>query len=185
VLDTFADCDSTAAPVACGNYTSSPFETLDGASVFKFVTNDGSGLASDIFVYDVFTVPGAVTQGSTLTINFNASGSEVDFGDFACANGAGGPVSADNKAMTGPCTIGNISALSAFLSETQTADSAKFTFSGSGLPASWAFYVTDGDLASLSFTAGSGSTSTPEPASASLLLVGAVALGLVALKARR
>jgi hypothetical protein len=183
-LLTFAQCDSINPGVACGAYstTSTP---LDGTNVFQFVTDDGSGSDAPV-VSDVFYVPGTITAGSTLTIDFNTSGSEIDYGDFACNNGSSAPVSADGKPMSGPCTIGNASDLASLFTEMDGVNSATFTFLA-GAPTQWAFYVTDGDLASIAVTAGTGTgtgSSMPEPGSALLLLVGALAVGALALKMR-
>jgi hypothetical protein len=174
----FATCDLVTNLENCGIFAAAPFETVDGVSVLKFVTNDGMG---DVNLYDVFTLPGTIGVGSQLKLILN----NIDnaYGDFACDNGTAGAMDSNGKPLVGPCTIGNTSALAAFLSETDSGNTATIAFAGSGLPSSWTFYTADGNLANFSVT--SGTTSAPEPGSASLLFAGALAAGLLALKARR
>jgi len=184
VFDTFDNCKSPAETSACGNFSPNPIGTLDGADVFQFVTNDGVG---DISLVDVFQIPGTVTPGSTLTLNL--ADINVGFGDFACNNGQNGAESADPTPvpLKGPCTIGNISDLADLFTESDNlaTNTATFNFiSGANFPSAWAFYYEPGNLTSFLFTPGTTST-TPEPGSASLLLAGALAAGLIALKARR
>jgi hypothetical protein len=181
----FAACD-TPGLENCGQYASTPFETVDGASVFKFVTNDGSNTAAGVQLFDVFQLPGTIAPGSELVLNLNNINN--GFGDFACANSTdptGGAIDSLGNPLTGPCTVGQISALANLFSESDLGNTATFTFlSGTGFPASWTFYAADGNLASFKVTSG-GTTPTPEPGSASLLLAGALAVGLLAVKARR
>ena|SRR5271165_166907 len=177
----FATCSLTTNTENCGQYSSTPFETVDGASVYQFVTNDGAG---DVSLFDVFTLPASIAQGSVLSLNLNNINDA--YGNFACDNftdPTGGPVDSLGNPLTGPCTTGLASSLASFLSETDSGNTATIAFGGAGLPASWTFYTADGNLASFSVAA--GTASTPEPGSASLLFAGALAAGMLALKARR
>jgi PEP-CTERM motif-containing protein len=184
----FAACDVPGTE-NCGQYSATPFETVDGASVYKFVTNDGSNTAAGVNVYDVFQIPGSIGTTSLFTLNLNNINHA--FGDFACDNStdpsSGTAIDSLGNSLTGPCTAGLTSSLAAFLSETDSGNSAAFTFSGG--PSSWTFYTADGNLASFALTTnttgGGGGTSTPEPGSLTLLMAGLATLGFVATKARR
>ncbi len=172
----FATCSLVTNTENCGVYSATPFETVDGASVYKFVTNDGLG---DVEIDDVFTLPTSITPGDLLTLNLNNINDP--YGNFACNNGTGGPIDSLGNPLTGPCTVGDATALAALLSETDSGNTATFNFL-SGAGSSWTFYTVDGNLASFKVT--SGTTPAPEPGSASLLLIGVLGLGLLTIKAR-
>ena len=181
----FATCSLITNTENCGAYSSTPFETVDGANVFQFVTNDGQGTADSVQLFDVFTLPTPIVAGSELTLNLNNINDA--YGDFACNNTTdptAGAVDSLGNPLSGPCTVGLTTSLASFLSETDSGNTATIDFSGAGLPSSWTFYTADGNLDSFSVGTGSG-TSTPEPGSASLLIVGVLALGLVAAKSHR
>ncbi len=175
----FATCASSTNTENCGAFASSSFETVDGVKVYQFADNS-TGLAGAEEVLDVFTVSNSITPGDQLTLNLNNINNA--YGIFACNNGTGGPVDSLGNPLTGPCTVGNFTDLAALLSETDNGNTATFDFK-TGAGSSWTFYTADGNLANFSVT--SGTTSAPEPGSASLLFAGALAAGLLALKARR
>jgi PEP-CTERM motif-containing protein len=183
----FAACD-TPGTENCGQYSATPFETVDGASVYKFVTNDGSDTAGGVNVYDVFQIPGTISTSSQLVLNLNNINDA--FGLAACNNStnpsSGTAIDSLGNPLSGPCTAGLTSTLDAFLSETDSGNAATFTFSGG--PSSWTFYTADGNLASFVLTTntgGGGGTTTPEPGSLTLLMAGLATIGFVATKARR
>ncbi|HVO57094.1 MAG TPA: PEP-CTERM sorting domain-containing protein [Dongiaceae bacterium] len=183
----FDDCNSPTQTSNCANFTTSPFETVNGIDVYKFVINPGD--PSNILVYDVFQIPGAVNAGDTFSMTFNTL--LGDYGVFACNNSedpsAGFGLDSLGNPLSGPCTAGTTAGLGAFVSETDSGNTASFKFLGGG-PASWTFYTTDGNLAALNFAAGTGggggNTGVPEPASLSLLAVGGIS-ALLGAKFRR
>jgi hypothetical protein len=197
VADSFDACSNPTNINNCGNFATTSTPGPDGTTITQFVTDtgdfDGSPAnAGMVIFYDVFTVPGVVTPGSTLKLDFTAANN--NYGIFACDNGdssqaiPGGADPITGPFLQGPCTAGDRADLEGFVSETDpTSTEALFTFSGG--PTSWAFFTDPKGLADLVFTpagsTGGGGTTTPEPGSASLLLAGALAAGLVALKARR
>jgi hypothetical protein len=186
VADPFTSCVLATNANNCGNFATTSSRTVDGAPIIQFVTNTGdSGSLGTVILADVFQIPGTIAAGDVLTLNLVPSAGPIDFGIFACDNGSGGPIAGGGAPLTGPCTIGALSDLNSFVTETDSGNSASFTFLGlAGLPSTWAFYTDPGELASFTLNTGT-TTSTPEPGSASLLLAGALAAGLVALKARR
>jgi hypothetical protein len=197
VADLFTDCSNPLNKDNCGNFgaaTPGP----DGTTITPFVTNTGDfdgtpANAGTVIFYDVFTVPGAITPGSVLTLNLSPT--DTNFGIFACGNGNGKAIpGGGNPAgpfLDGPCTVGDLgfsdvgnTPLDELITDTILGNTVTINFlSGVGFPSSWAFFTDPGGLVSLSLN---GTTNpTPEPGSASLLLAGALAAGLVALKARR
>ncbi len=188
VADPYATCRDTVGDT-CANFGAT--QVINGLTVVQFVQNSSLGVE----LSDVFQVPGTIVPGDVLTLNFAASND--NYGIFACGNGNSlpmppGPGGSGTVTLTGPCTIGDLdfssvgnTLLGDMVSESDTATSATFTFlTGTGFPPSWSFFSDPGGLLSYKLTTG-GTTPTPEPASASLLLAGALAIGLLALKARR
>jgi hypothetical protein len=186
VADPFTSCVVATDPNNCGNFATTSSRTVDGAPIIQFVTNTGdSGSPGTVVLADVFQVPGTIAAGDVLTLNLVPSAGAIGYGIFACDNGTGGPIAGGGAPLTGPCTVGNLSDLNSFVTESDSGNSASFTFLNLvGLPSTWAFYTDPGELASFTLNTGTTST-TPEPGSASLLFAGALAAGLVALKARR
>jgi hypothetical protein len=185
VADPFTSCVLATNANNCGNFATTSSRTVDGAPIIQFVTNTGASAGGIVVLADVFQIPGTIAAGDVLTLNLVPSAGLIDFGIFACDNGTdGGPIAGGGAPLTGPCTIGALSDLNSFVTETDSGNSASFTFLGlAGLPSTWAFYTDPGELAS--FTLKGTTNPTPEPGSASLLFAGALAAGLVALKARR
>lgn len=199
VADPFTACSNPTNPNNCGNFATTSTPGPDGTTITQFVTNTGDPGGSPatpgtVVFFDVFTVPGVVSPGSVLTLNLSPS--DNNFGIFACGNGNGQaiPGGGDPTAgpfLTGPCTVGDLgfsgvgnTPLDELITDTILGNTVTINFlSGVGFPPSWAFFTDPGGLVSLSLN---GTTNpTPEPGSASLLLAGALAAGLVALKARR
>lgn len=181
----FADCISPTQTSNCANFTTSPFETVDGVPVLKFAINPGDPTLTTIF--DVFQLPGTITPGSQVALTFNTS--TGTFGAFACDNSedpsAAFALDSLGNALTGPCTAGSTSSLASFLSETDSGNTATFKFlAGAGFPSSWTFYTDDGNLASISLSTGGGTT-VPEPGSLPLLAIGLVALGTLVVSKTR
>jgi hypothetical protein len=185
VADPFTSCELPTNPNNCGNFATTSSRTVDGAPIIQFVTNSGAMAGGIVDLVDVFQVPGTIAAGDVLILNLVASADPIAFGIFACDNNGDGPIAGGGAPLTGPCTIGALGDLGSFVTETDSGNSASFTFLGlPGLPSTWAFYTSPDELDS--FTLNTGTTNpTPEPGSASLLLAGALAAGLVALKARR
>jgi hypothetical protein len=198
VADSFTDCSKPTNPNNCGNFAPTSTPGPDGTSITQFVTNtgdfDGSTPGTVVF-YDVFTVPGVVAPGSILTLNLSPS--DNNFGIFACGNGngkaiPGGGDPTTGPFLTGPCTVGDLGSssvgntpLDQLITDTIVGNTVTIDFlSGIGFPPSWSFFTDPGGLVSLSLNNGT-TNPTPEPGSASLLFAGALAAGLVALKARR
>jgi hypothetical protein len=185
VADLFTTCSNPTDPDNCGNFATTSTAGPDGTTITQFVTNTGdSGSLGTVVLEDVFVIPDAIVAGDVLTLNFTAA--DNNFGIFACANGSGGPIAGGGAPLSGPCTIGDIATLEGLAALTAlSATSATFTFAGAGIPPSWAFYSDPRGFTGFTLTSPGGGTPTPEPGSASLLFAGALALGLVALKARR
>jgi hypothetical protein len=199
VADSFLQCSDPLHTSNCGNFATTTSPGPGGTTITQFVTNSGAQVVSptettpgNVVLSDVFLVPGVITAGATLELDFTAANN--NYGIFACENGNGTkaiPGGGDPIAgpfLEGPCTTGDRADLDGFISETDpTSTEALFTFSGG--PTSWAFFTDPGGLLDLKFTpagsTGGGGTTTPEPGSASLLLAGALAAGLMALKVRR
>jgi hypothetical protein len=186
----FGDCSNPAFGINCEAFDSAPFETVDGTAITKFVINDGSGTATSVTTFAVFTTPGTVTPGSTLLLDLASA--TTGYGIFACDNGsnpaiAGGSDPLAGPFLTGPCTVGNLADLKLLVSESDPGNLPTQTlFTLNGGPSSWAFFTDPGGLLDLKFTpATGGTTSTPEPGSGSLLFAGALAAGLAVLKTRR
>jgi hypothetical protein len=193
VADSFTACSNPTNPNNCGNFATTSTAGPSGTEITQFVTNSGdfSGPGT-VILYDVFTIPGVVAPGSVLTLNLSPS--DIDFGIFACGNGDGGAVSGDSKALTGPCTVGDLgfssignTPLDQMITDTISGNTVTIDFKNDpsivGFPSSWAFFTDPKGLVSLSLS--NGTTPTPEPGSGSLLFVGALAAGLLALKSRR
>lgn len=178
----FADCLASTTE-NCGNFTTAPVSTINGVSVFNFVTNDGLKNTDSVAVFDVFQLPGTIAPNSSVTFTFNTL--TGNYGAFACDNGTEAfALSSTNNPLTGPCTAGTTDSLASFLSETDGTNTATFKFlGGAGFPTSWTFYTDKGNLAGIDL--GGGTTGTPEPSSLVLLLAGALVLGLVSTKAKR
>jgi hypothetical protein len=196
VADPFTACSNPTNPNNCGNFATTSTPGPDGTTITQFVTNTGdSGTPGTVVFYDVFTVPGVVAPGSILTLNLSPS--DNNFGIFACGNGngkaiPGGGDPTTGPFLTGPCTVGDLgfssvgnTPLDQLITDTIVGNTVTIDFlSGIGFPSSWAFFTDPGGLVSLSLNNGT-TNPTPEPGSASLLFAGALAAGLVALKARR
>jgi hypothetical protein len=178
----FADCISPSQTTNCANFTTSPFETVNGVPVLKFAINPGDPTLTTIF--DVFQLPGTITPGSQVALSFNTS--TGTFGAFACDNsGAAFAFDSNGDPLTGPCTVGSTGSLASFLSETDSGNTATFKFlAGADFPSSWTFYTDDGNLVSISLSTGGGST-VPEPGSLPLLAIGLVALGTLVVSKTR
>src|ERR1700722_17214008 len=195
VAGSFLTCSNPLDTNNCGNFATTSTPGPDGTTITQFVTNTGdSGTPGTVVFYDVFTVPGVVAPGSVLTLNLSPS--DNNFGIFACGNGngkaiPGGGDPTTGPFLTGPCTVGDLgfssvgnTPLDQLITDAIVGNTVTIDFlSGTGFPSSWAFYTDPGGLVSLSLNG--STTTTPEPGSASLLLAGALAAGLVALKARR
>jgi hypothetical protein len=193
IADSFTNCSNPTNPNNCGNFATTSTAGPSGTTITQFVTNSGDFMGSGpgtVVLYDVFTVPGVIAPGSVLTLNLSPS--DNNFGIFACGNGAGGPESGDSKPLTGPCTVGDLgfssignTPLDQLITDTIVGNTVTIDFvAGTGFPSSWAFFTDPSGLVSLSLNNGT-TTNTPEPGSASLLFAGALAVGLIALKARR
>lgn len=201
VADPFTACSNPTNPNNCGNFATTSTPGPSGTTITQFVTNSGAQLnppappiPGTVVFFDVFTIPGVVAPGSVLTLNLSPS--DINFGIFACDNGIGRAIPGGGDPttgpfLTGPCTAGELgfstvgnTPLDQLITDTIAGNTVKINFlSGIGFPSSWAFFTDPGGLVSLSLN---GTTNpTPEPGSASLLLAGALAAGLVALKARR
>jgi hypothetical protein len=201
VADSFLTCKDPFHTSNCGNFATTTSPGPDGTTITQFVTNSGAQvnppappIPGTVVFFDVFTVPGVVTPGSVLTLNLSPS--DNNFGIFACGNGNGQaiPGGGDPTAgpfLTGPCTVGDLgfssvgnTPLDELITDTILGNTVTINFlSGVGFPSSWTFFTDPGGLVSLSLN---GTTNpTPEPGSALLLLAGALAAGLIALKARR
>jgi hypothetical protein len=130
--DPFATCVTEAGN--CANFTAAPVRTVDGVSVFNFVQNLGDGTPALIF--DVFQIPGTVVPGSQVSFSFNSL--TGNYGAFACDNGSlGTGLSSTGNPMVGPCTAGTTDTLASFLTETDSGNTATFTFKGgAGFPSS-------------------------------------------------
>jgi hypothetical protein len=200
VADLFAACSNPTNPDNCGDFATTSTAGPDGTTITQFVTNSGDFMDSGpgtVVLADVFVIPDAIVAGDVLTLNFTAA--DNDFGIFACDDGTGqpvvpGPHGVGTVTLTGPCTLGPLTTLQGLanltaLTSTSLGASATFTFAGSGIPPSWAFYSDPGGFTGFTLTTpgggGGGTNPTPEPGSASLLFAGALAASLVALKARR
>jgi len=200
VADPFTACSDPLHANNCGNFATTSTPGPDGTTITQFVTNTGDfggdpATPGTVVLYDVFTVPGVVTPGSVLTLNLSPA--DNNFGIFACGNGNGtqavpaGGAPITGPFLTGPCTVGDLGSssvgntpLDELITDTILGNTVTIDFlSGVGFPSSWAFFTDPGGLVSLSLNG--STTTTPEPGSASLLLAGALAAGLVALKARR
>jgi hypothetical protein len=198
VADPFTACSNPTNVNNCGNF-GAPTAGPDGTTITPFVTNTGDfggdpATPGTVVLYDVFTVPGVVTPGSVLTLNLSPT--DNNFGIFACGNGNGQAIPGGGDPTTGPflkgpCTVGELgfssvgnTPLDELITDTILGNTVTINFlSGVGFPSSWAFFTDPGGLVSLSLNG--STTTTTEPGSASLLLAGALAAGLVALKARR
>ncbi len=201
VADSFTACSNPTNINNCGNFATTSTPGPDGTSITQFVTNTGDfggdpATPGTVIFYDVFTVPGAITPGSVLTLNLSPT--DTNFGIFACGNGngtqavPGGGDPITGPFLSGPCTVGDLGSASVIgnkpldqlITDTIVGNTVTIDFlAGAGFPPSWTFFTDPGGLVSLSLN---GTTNpTPEPGSASLLLAGALAAGLVALKARR
>lgn len=173
--DTFSTCLTETGN--CANFTAAPVSTISGVPVYNFVLNLGDG--SPASVYDVFQIPGTVSPGQSVSFTFASL--TGNYGAFACNNGsASQALSSTGNLLTGPCTAGTSDSLAGFLSETDSGNTATFKFlGGAGFPASWTFYTDAGNLSSITLPGGGGTNPAPEPSSIALLMVGALAVGLM------
>jgi PEP-CTERM motif len=152
---------------------------VDGTStsitggVFAFVQNSTTGEE-----VDVYQLPFSVSAGDTVSLTFENL--TANFGAFACDNGTDdfATDSIGNTLQGLPCTVGTASGLSSFSTESESGDTAKFTFLA-GAPSTWVFYSDDADPL-VSIATGPGSVSAPEPGTFALL-----GLGLLGVIARR
>ena len=146
--------------------------TISGISTTLFMNSNESPTEVD----DVFTLPG-FSSGAVFTLTFNTS--SATYGIFNCNNGSNNfAVSSDSTpiALTGPCTVGSDN--TNFVNFVDGVSSATMQFNGTaGAPPTFVFWVTDGELVSI--TSSGGTTQVAEPSTIALL--GAGGVGLVGL----
>jgi hypothetical protein len=156
--------------------------TISGISTTLFMNTNESPTEVD----DVFTLPG-FSSGAVFTLTFNTS--SATYGIFDCNNGANSfavstPVfpATVGTPLVGPCTVGSDN--SNFVNFVDGATSATMQFNGTaGAPPTFVFWVTDGEL--LSITSSGGTTQVAEPSTIALLGVGGVGLvGLLMFRRR-
>jgi hypothetical protein len=152
--------------------------TISGISTTLFTNNNESPTEVD----DVFSLPG-FSSGAVFTLTFNTS--SATYGIFDCNNGSNNfAISSDSTpiALTGPCTVGSDN--SNFVNFVDGATSATMQFNGTaGAPPTFVFWVTDGELVSI--TSSGGTTQVAEPSTIALLAVGGVGLvGLLLFRRR-
>jgi hypothetical protein len=152
--------------------------TISGISTTLFMNSNESPTEVD----DVFTLPG-FSSGAVFTLTFNTS--SATYGIFNCNNGSNNfAVSSDSTpiALTGPCTVGSDN--TNFVNFVDGVSSATMQFNGTaGAPPTFVFWVTDGELVSI--TSSGGTTQVAEPSTIALLGVGGVGLvGLLMFRRR-
>jgi len=152
--------------------------TISGISTTLFMNSNESPTEVD----DVFTLPG-FSSGAVFTLTFNTS--SATYGIFNCNNGSNNfAVSSDSMpiALTGPCTVGSDN--TNFVNFVDGVSSATMQFNGTaGAPPTFVFWVTDGELVSI--TSSGGTTQVAEPSTIALLGVGGVGLvGLMIFRRR-
>jgi hypothetical protein len=152
--------------------------TISGISTTLFTNSNESPTEVD----DVFTLPG-FSSGAVFTLTFNTS--NATYGIFNCNNGSNNfAVSSDSTpiALTGPCTVGSDN--TNFVNFVDGVTSATVQFNGTaGAPPTFVFWVTDGELVSI--TSSGGTTQVAEPSTIALLGVGGVGLvGLLMFRRR-
>jgi hypothetical protein len=147
--------------------------TISGISTTLFMNSNESPTEVD----DVFTLPG-FSSGAVFTLTFNTS--SATYGIFNCNNGSNNfAVSSDSTpiALTGPCTVGSDNTNFVNFVDGATSATMQFNPSTGGAPPTFVFWVTDGQLVSI--TSSGGTTQVAEPSTIALL--GAGGVGLVGL----
>ena len=147
--------------------------TISGISTTLFMNSNESPTEVD----DVFTLPG-FSSGAVFTLTFNTS--SATYGIFNCNNGSNNfAVSSDSTpvALTGPCTVGSDNTNFVNFVDGATSATMQFNPSTGGAPPTFVFWVTDGELVSI--TSSGGTTQVAEPSTIALL--GAGGVGLVGL----
>ncbi|HTW22366.1 MAG TPA: PEP-CTERM sorting domain-containing protein [Candidatus Baltobacteraceae bacterium] len=144
--------------------------SITGA-VFAFDEGDGTGET-----IDVYELPFTVSAGTSVSLTF--TNLTDNFGAFACNNGSNGfAVDSLENTMEGlPCTTGSASGLSGFYTESESGDTATFTFLA-GAPSSWAFYSDVADPL-VSIATSSGTVPAPEPGTLALLALGLIGVAV-------
>jgi hypothetical protein len=171
-----ASNNGTTTAVFFGTVGAGP--TISGISTTTFTNTNESPTEVD----DVFTLPG-FSSGAVFTLTFNTS--SATYGIFNCNNGSNNfAVSSDSPpiALTGPCTVGSDN--TNFVNFVDGVSSATMQFNGTaGAPPTFVFWVTDGELVSI--TSSGGTTQVAEPSTIALLGVGGVGLvGLLMFRRR-
>ena len=153
--------------------------TISGISTTLFMNSNESPTEVD----DVFTLPG-FSSGAVFTLTFNTS--SATYGIFNCNNGSNNfAVSSDSPpiALTGPCTVGSDNTNFVNFVDGATSATMQFNPSTGGAPPTFVFWVTDGELVSI--TSSGGTTQVAEPSTIALLGVGGVGLvGLLMFRRR-
>ena len=153
--------------------------TISGISTTLFMNSNESPTEVD----DVFTLPG-FSSGAVFTLTFNTS--SATYGIFNCNNGSNNfAVSSDSTpiALTGPCTVGSDNTNFVNFVDGATSATMQFNPSTGGAPPTFVFWVTDGELVSI--TSSGGTTQVAEPSTIALLGVGGVGLvGLMIFRRR-
>jgi hypothetical protein len=153
--------------------------TISGISTTLFMNSNESPTEVD----DVFTLPG-FSSGAVFTLTFNTS--SATYGIFNCNNGSNNfAVSSDSTpiALTGPCTVGSDNTNFVNFVDGATSATMQFNPSTGGAPPTFVFWVTDGELVSI--TSSGGTTQVAEPSTIALLGVGGVGLvGLLMFRRR-
>ena len=153
--------------------------TISGISTTLFMNSNESPTEVD----DVFTLPG-FSSGAVFTLTFNTS--SATYGIFNCNNGSNNfAVSSDSTpiALTGPCTVGSDNTNFVNFVDGATSATMQFNPSTGGAPPTFVFWVTDGQLVSI--TSSGGTTQVAEPSTIALLGVGGVGLvGLLMFRRR-
>jgi len=157
--------------------------TISGISTTLFMNSNESPTEVD----DVFTLPG-FSSGAVFTLTFNTS--SATYGIFDCNNGTNNfavstPVfpATVGTPLVGPCTVGSDNSNFVNFVDGATSATMQFNPSTGGAPPTFVFWVTDGELVSI--TSSGGTTQVAEPSTIALLGVGGVGLvGLLMFRRR-